>query len=519
MSKRGGALTCLGLLVFCLLAYEIMSYGGVRSPDSEIVFRTSDALVTRGNLAVERGLEGWPGFGVATGVDGRSYSIFGPLEAVAASPLTALGHVLADRGVFRSSTVPLPISFNVENGLQDFLADGRTTARDENGIRWVASQLNVLVTALTVVLVYLTAFLLVRGQVASVTTAFIYGFGTLAWPYSGTFFSEPLASLFVLAALYLLLVDEPNGGNPPSMTRAVCAGLCLGLATCAHVTAALFAPVFLLYAAYPIFHRRNERPAWALSAGFAVGLGVVLILLGFYNFERFGSFLETGRTVDPRAVVEFDYGVFTSPFQGLYGLLLAPNKGLLLFAPIVVLAVFAWPRMHRQYPILANMLAGAVVFRILFIASRSDWHGGFSLGPRHLVMVLPLVCLPLGFLVQDAIRRGRLAWGLLVSAAWLAVCQQYYFALGEIFSFYYLKMWQAQDAGQNPFAGNQVYLQWTNGSLSRLLAGPRGPWVLRQVPLDNQALFILGCGIFAVLAVLAFAIGRSHVIASQKPAR
>lgn len=519
LPKRGGTLTCLGLLVLCLLAYEIMSYGGVRSPDSEIVFRTSDALVTRGSLAVEQDLEGWPGFGVAKGVDGRHYSIFGPLEAVAASPLTALGHVLADRGVFRSSTVPLPISFNVDNGLQHFLTDGQTTARDENGIRWVASQLNVLVTALTVVLVYLTAFLLVRSQVAAVTTAIIYGFGTLAWPYSGTFFSEPLASLFVLAALYLLLVDEPHRGNPSSTTRAVCAGLCLGLATCAHITAVLFAPFFLFYIAYPVFHRRNERPAWASSAGFAAGLGAVLILLGFHNFERFGSFLETGRTVDPRAVVEFDYGVFTSPFQGLYGLLLAPNKGLLLFAPIVVLAVFAWPRMHRQYATLANILAGAVIFRLLFIASRSDWHGGFSLGPRQLVMALPLVCLPLGFLVRDAIGSGRLGWVLLVLAGWLAVCQQYYFALGEVFSFYYLKMLQAQDAGQNPFADNRIYLEWSNGSLTRLLAGPRGPWVLRQVPLDNQAVFLLGCGILAVLAAVAFAIGRSHDVVSEKAAR
>jgi hypothetical protein len=441
------------------------------------------------------------------------------LEAVAAAPLTALGHALADRGVFRSSTIPLPISFNVGNGLQDFLTDGQPATRDEHGIRWVASQLNVLVTALTVVLVYLTVFLLVRSQVASVTTAFIYGFGTLAWPYSGTFFSEPLAALFVMTALYLLLANEPSSGSPPSMTRAVCAGLCLGLATCAHVTAVLFAPFFLLCAASSILHRRNERAVWASGAGFAAGLGVVLILLGFHNFERFGSFLETGRMVDPSAAIEFDYGVFTNPFQGLYGLLLGPNKGLFLFAPIVVLAVFAWPRMRRQHPVLASMLAGAIVFRILFVASRSDWHGGFSLGPRHLVMALPLMCLPLGFLVRDARGGGRRAWVLLVSAGWLAICQQYYFALGEIFSFYYLKMWQAQDAGLNPFSDNRIYLQWTDGSLTRLLAGPRGPWVLRQVPLDNQALFLLGCGIFAVLAVLAFALGRSRVVASEEPAR
>ena len=37
----------------------------------------------------------------------------------------------------------------------------------------------------------------------------------------------------------------------------------------------------------------------------------------------------------------------------------------------------------------------AAIFRYAFIAARSDWHGGFSVGPRYLMMVIPFLLLPL----------------------------------------------------------------------------------------------------------------------------
>src|SRR6185369_490553 len=66
------------LLAVFLVWYALLMYGGVRSPDSEVVFQTGQAIADHGTTAVD-GIWGWPGFGIARGVDGRHYSVFGPL--------------------------------------------------------------------------------------------------------------------------------------------------------------------------------------------------------------------------------------------------------------------------------------------------------------------------------------------------------------------------------------------------------------------------------------------------------
>lgn len=492
---------CLALAAFCIIAYETTSYGGIRSPDSELVFRTSESLAVHGSFALDQGLEQWQGFGTAAGIDGSEYSIFGPGQAIAAAPLVSIGRSLAGTSFFDKTTFPLPVSFPINDGLRHFLSIPSKTPLDRNmqGVRWVAAQLNVVISALTIVLFYLTACRLAGNAAPALISALIYGFGTLAWPYSGTFFSEPLATFFGLAALYFLLRNDPAlGSSRTDLMQPLLAGVCIGAATSVHLSAILFVPFFFLYALYP--YKRNAM--FLPGTVFASGLVAVLSLLCYYNFMRFGSPLETGRTVNPEDVVRFGYGIFTNPLEGLYGLLISSNKGLLLYSPVIILGGLAWPRLYRSHRLLAYVLAAAVVCRLVFIASRSDWHGGFSLGPRYLVMILPYLCLPLVLLAQDLLQRRSHGWYLFVTCSWLFVCQQFYFSLGEIFSHYYLRAWQARNAGIDIFSGKQIYFEWRNSPLTSLLDEHRGPFLLRQLPVGNYLLFSLGCLALAVVTML-----------------
>jgi len=286
--------------------------------------------------------------------------------------------------------------------------------------------------------------------------------------------------------------------------KTVLAGVCLGIATTAHITAILFVPFFFVYALYPYWRSPGKSPVLSAALCFSCGLGVVLALLGYYNYFRFGNPLETGRGVDPSAVMQFGYGVFTSPIQGIYGLVFSSNKGLLLFSPVVVVALLAWPRLNRLHPFLSRVLVAAIAFRIVFIASRSDWHGGFSLGPRYLLMLLPYLCLPLVLLVKDLLQRGRNGRYILFAGAWLLICQQYYFSLGEIFSFYHIRNFKALSNGVNIFDGNQIYFDWINSPLTSLLDGLRGPFLLRQLSMGNYALLLLGCAVLGVAILLIY---------------
>ena len=472
-----------------------MSYGGIRSPDCEIVFQTSEALVSRGTFALEHGLEGWTGFGISRGVDGREYSVFGPGQSLAAAPLVDIGQRLAARGTFTKSRTPLPVSFQVAGGLNDFVRHRPGQDRNVNGIRWVAAQFNVIVSTLSVVLFFVVVMRLVGSLIPAVFASVMFGFATLTWPYAGTFFSEPLAGLMSLAALGLLMAGDPDlGSNQNARLKAVGAGLCLGLAAATHVTAALFAPFFLAYAAHG---RGPLRPRIGRAMFFLGGLGVVIVLLGWYNAARFGSVFETGRTAE-----NFIYGVFTNPLRGFAGLLISPNKGLLWFCPLVWVAAFAWRRFDREHAFLARMLLAAAVFRMLFIASRSDWSGGFSLGPRFLVLLMPYACFPVALLARDALRAGKQSWRILMAVGCLLIAQQYYFSLGEIFSFYYQEGWRVTSTGVTNLPGDWLYWTWGHSSLVKLLPGFIGSFALQQTHLGAWTLFIAGCVVIALVGVV-----------------
>jgi hypothetical protein len=228
---------------------------------------------------------------------------------------------------------------------------------------------------------------------------------------------------------------------------------------------------------------------------FTVGFFLVGLWLAYYNYSRFGNILETGRTVDIYDNLTFGYGRLVSPWTGLYGLLISPGKGLLLFCPAVILGFVSWRHFHRAHPVLSYALAGAAVFRIVFISCRSDWHGGFCLGPRFLLMLIPFLLIPFGYLLQDMLRRNnRIAGATVFVSLLVCVSQQLYFSIGEMCSYYHLLKWKIDslDVGR-------LYLTWGNSPLFRLLEFRRGPFLLREVPVSNLSLWLIATAALAVL--------------------
>src|SRR5690242_13997692 len=97
MTRLRGAALALFLASFAV--YLLTCYGGVRSPDAEVMFLGAQAIAEHGSLALERDTD-WHGFGVARGRDGRQYSVFGPLTSIVAAPI-----VLVMERVVRSGAV------------------------------------------------------------------------------------------------------------------------------------------------------------------------------------------------------------------------------------------------------------------------------------------------------------------------------------------------------------------------------------------------------------------------------
>ncbi|MBN1680798.1 MAG: hypothetical protein JW966_10935, partial [Anaerolineae bacterium] len=105
---------------------------------------------------------------------------------------------------------------------------------------------------------------------------------------------------------------------------------------------------------------------------------------------------------------------YTTPlWKGIGGLLFSPGRSVFLYAPPLALAVALWSRFRRHHAALADVLALLWIMALVFYGGWWAWHGGWCWGPRFLVPLLPLSCLPLGALPDRSAWR-RLALNLCV---------------------------------------------------------------------------------------------------------
>jgi len=127
------------------------------------------------------------------------------------------------------------------------------------------------------------------------------------------------------------------------------------------------------------------------------------ILERLYSFYRFGSFTQTylpifareSRLQDPTLPANFPW---STPFhEGVLGALFKPEKSILLFDPLLVLAllllVLLWKRLTtevRAYAITSLLLLAAY---LSFYARYTYWAGDFSWGDRYVASAVEMVAL------------------------------------------------------------------------------------------------------------------------------
>jgi hypothetical protein len=383
------------LALFLALAgiYLLTSGGHTYSYDEETMFGLTISLVERGSLIVPT----CPGCAVLRSIpmpEGRNYSRYGPLQSLVAIPPYLLGRALASGD------------------------DAATWI----GTRYAATLLTALVTAAIGALLYALIQRVGYSHRNALVTALLYGLGTQAWPRAKTFFADPLTTLLILGAVYCWWrLDQPTGRgrSGAAVARwAVGIALCCGLAVGVKFGAGIILPVFGLAGAASLWRRwRREglplRDLVVATAAAAVVLGVLLALVGFYNWVRFASPFETG--YGGREVGAVQQGNWR---EALPGLLISPGKGLFLFSPIVMLGLLSfWPFAHRA-PRLAVLVAALAVEHVAFYARVPQWDGGTCWGPRYLDFIVPLLVLPLAaglaWLTAPERTRGvRLALGSL----------------------------------------------------------------------------------------------------------
>ncbi|HEC22218.1 MAG TPA: hypothetical protein ENI95_04805, partial [Chloroflexi bacterium] len=365
----------IGTLLF--LAYLLTFAGAINSDDELFIIDTTDSLAIRGSLLLNETVY----------LRGLQTSDVEPAQPILAIPLYWLAY-------------HTPWVGNVH---AIFL-------------------FNPIITALTGLLIFFYALDLGYGERTALIAALLFGLATIAWPYTKTFFREPLTTFNLLgAAFFLNRWRTAFAAEERRCWLWLGLGIAVTLIALLSKEATLIALPFLFLLAYPGREplSRHRREVLLL------GLGLVILAVVFASailFYREQLEAVTGRYVIRQRVVDFIEGLPDAWYPTL-GYLFSPGKGIFWYSPVTLLALggpFVLPRRRWRESWLP--LAFTLWFAFSYGAVRQElWHGGAGWGPRYMVPLTPflvLAALPLLERILDHKSTWpRLALGVLVLGA------------------------------------------------------------------------------------------------------
>lgn len=201
-------------------------------------------------------------------------------------------------------------------------------------------------------------------------------FATPLFAYSTLFYLHVISGMLMLVALLLASSERPR--------NVVLAGVAAGAATLTNYISIVLPAALLVQL---LVQRRGKAAAW-----FVGGTIPAAVLLAWYQLAAFGAIFQNPVAMNARFSAEGGaLGVLTGPTLGAFvGITISPYRGFFYVAPILLLA-FAGilPMIRARRPELAPIFFVIAMF-FLFNVSFNNWEGGFGIGARYLVPVIPL---------------------------------------------------------------------------------------------------------------------------------
>jgi hypothetical protein len=232
-------------------------------------------------------------------------------------------------------------------------------------------------------------FIWVRRVTGSAAWAFVLGLvaalATMLWPYAYIGL-ETTQSLSLLLAAYLALGADAPKTWKRSIIFAIVSGIAIGVKSNGIFLAPAVAYLVFVYVAQPTSRFRFkiiDRPKAVVI------VAIVIALYGINAFTRSLSPTWAGGSYGLFKLIRVD-SVMTLVFN-MFAYLASANKGLIMYAPVVLLALVSLPKAYKKDP-------RVVIFSILVLGGLMSGCGLFyfyadeTWGPRYLhSSVAPLV--------------------------------------------------------------------------------------------------------------------------------
>jgi 4-amino-4-deoxy-L-arabinose transferase-like glycosyltransferase len=250
------------------------------------------------------------------------------------------------------------------------------------------------IAALAGVFVYLSAKELFSKRIAILTTI-IFAFATTTWSISSqALWQHGTVELLLAALIYLIIKNEKQESPVNIFFLGVVSGLFFFNRPPDSI---LLIPVLV----YIVWYQR-ARIHYYLIGGLIGGLPFL-----YYNVSMFGNVF--GGYAENLSLFALD-----GSFAGHYlGLLFAPNVGLFIFCPVLLLSIAGffviWTAKDTPVRTLMLLSGLAVLLEILLYSFFTAWSSSaaFCFGPRFLTGLVPILCLYTGYFLEEWFGTGK----------------------------------------------------------------------------------------------------------------
>jgi hypothetical protein len=375
--QAGDRRLAIGIFFLTLAVYLLTYDGSFYSNDERALFSGTDSFVKRGAFTTNQIYWDYTNVGMLT-TSGDMVPNYEPAQMVLAIP---------------------------------FYIWGRALGAAEQGVMFFGP----VVMAAAAALIYLALLELDVRRRGAALGSLTFAFATAAWPYSRTFFREPLTVLAYLGAFYALLRYRPPA--PRRWLWPALAGASLGIAiTTKQIGVAVIPSLALLAAAAewrrPADARRPGDSTSVTGSGLFNRIPIVwqqrlrmalAALVPFAAIWLLGR-VYTATTLQGVTAFARDLGEYTTNPQlsqtvparmlrATLGLTVSPYKGLFWFSPAALLGLVGiWP-LFRRRPWETLALLGAVAAHIFGYSRYNYWSGGVTWGSRYMLQVIPFLVL------------------------------------------------------------------------------------------------------------------------------
>lgn len=274
---------------------------------------------------------------------------------------------------------------------------------------------NVVVTALSVGLLYLLVRSLGYSELIGVGVAVSAGIATNMWAYSQTFFREPLVSLFALLALLSIQLLRKKGWLLWGFSLVLTV-LLLTLASLTKFSAIMILPAMMVFLVpnIPAFDNpRIRQISVTLLIAQLVGLGIMML------FEPFPEVLQSfvARFNETPEVISYALRIY----------ILSPGGSLWGTSPVLILSIIGSVMLlrNKQHRLVWTIWLAFLGYTVGHaVTTGPEWFGGQSWPPRFLTPVIPVLMIGVAPVLQHIVEHRKkllgLLWiGLLIYGIWI----------------------------------------------------------------------------------------------------